>query len=46
MVGAKRATANCSVLRRRSESIDGVVGEEREEEEANGDDGDDGDDRR
>lgn len=44
MVGAKVATANCSVLRRGSETIDSVVGEEGEGEEANGDDGHDGDD--
>jgi hypothetical protein len=41
---SKGFTANCLVLKRGSESIDGVVGEEGEDEEANVDDGDDGDD--
>jgi hypothetical protein len=35
---------NCLVLRRGSESIDNVVGEEEEEEEGDGDDRNDGDD--
>ena len=42
MVGARGSTTNCLVLKRGSESIDGVVGGEGKEEEANGDDGDDG----